>query len=200
MTTSEEIIDFWFDHPAVAEGGHAEIWWKPDPEVDAEIRRRFGEDVERAKAGEYDDWADDPEGMLALVLLLDQFTRNIYRDTPDAFSGDTKALALSRAAIERGFDRELDPPRRAFLYMPLEHAEYDSAQEESIESFERLAEEAAAIEGGKYKEMSDAFLDFAHKHKVIIDRFGRYPHRNEILGRETTDEEAAFLKQPNSSF
>jgi uncharacterized protein (DUF924 family) len=200
MTTPEEIVAFWFDDPALEKGDHPQKWWTKDPDFDEEIRARFGDDIERAKQGEYDDWAAEPDGMLALVLLLDQFTRNVYRDTPEAFSGDEKALALSRAAIERGLDLQLDVPQRAFLYMPLEHAEYAGAQEQSIAAFERLAADARLIEDDRWTAMADLFLDFAHQHKEIIDRFGRYPHRNEILGRETTDEEAEFLQEPGSSF
>lgn len=200
MTTPQEVIAFWFDDPALDEGNHPTKWWKKDPDFDETIRQQFGEDVRRAIDGAYDDWSGDPEGALALVLLLDQFTRNIFRDTPQAFSGDEKGLGVSRAAIERGYDQKLGVPHRAFLYMPLEHAEYAGAQEQSIAVFERLASDAATIDDGKWEEMAAGFLKFAHQHKAIIDRFDRYPHRNEILGRETTDEEAEFLEQPNSSF
>lgn len=197
MATPDEIISFWFDHPEVKKGGHAPMWWKKDPEVDAEIQQRFEDDVEKAKAGGYDDWVGTPEGVLALVLLLDQFTRNIYRDSPEAFSGDELALRVSRSAVEQNLDLELPLLQRAFLYMPLEHAEDDAAQEESIAAFKRLVADAADT---PYAEAAEGFLEFAHSHKVIIDHYGRYPHRNEILGRESTPEEIEFLKQPNSSF
>lgn len=190
MTTSDDVLQFWFDHGM-------DRWFRSDADFDREIRDTFGDAIARAKSGELDDWTDTAEGTLALVILLDQFTRNVFRGTADAFSGDARALRIARAAIERGADRELPLERRAFLYMPLEHSEEARAQDESIAAFERLLEDAR---GTKWESLAETFLDYAHRHKVIIDRFGRYPHRNEILGRETTAEEAEFLTQPNSSF
>ncbi len=193
MPTPDEVLEFWF---ADTDEPNFGTWFSKDPNFDSEIEEKFGDAVERAIAGGFKEWEDDPESLLALVILLDQFTRNIYRDTPRAFAGDARALQLARLAMSRGMDERLPVTRRAFLYMPLEHAESHEAQEESIAAFDALLRDA----GEKTRGMAEAFLDYAQKHKAIIDRFGRYPHRNEILGRETTPEEAEFLEQPGSSF
>ena len=199
MERAEEILGYWFGasaEPWSVPADRMAIWFRGGPAVDDEIRRRFGSDVERAVAGVYDDWAAAPRGRLALVILLDQFTRNIHRGTPAAFSGDPLALPLAIEALETGVDRELRPVERPFLYLPLEHAEDARAQAASVESFRRLAYAAPVELRAPY----DAFLEYAIRHQVIVDRFGRFPHRNAILGRVTTPEEAEFLKEPGSSF
>lgn len=194
MITAADVLAFWFGEIG-ADGDVVEdrawLWWQKDPDVDAEIKRKFEAAVQAAAAGELTAWQDTAEGQLALIILLDQMTRNMYRDTPQMFAYDAQALALTKAGIAQGIDQQLALIQRVFFYMPLEHAEETEAQRLSIEKFAALAEENADFE---------LYLDFAHKHKVIIDRFGRYPHRNKILGRETTAEEAAFLTQPDSSF
>lgn len=195
MATIDEVLEFWFDDVA-GEDGELPKWFRKSAQFDAEIEERFGRAIEAARAGELDDWAQDARGALALVVLLDQFTRNACRGTPAAFSGDEKALSVTRRAIARGFDQELPTPERGFLYMPLEHAEDGEAQAESVSAFQGLV--ATAPE--EHRDLAQMFLRYAKLHKVVIDRFGRYPHRNEILGRETTAEEAEFLQQPNSSF
>jgi len=198
MERSEEILRYWFDEvgdwdfPPEREA----MWFGKDPEVDAEIRRRFGTDVERAAAGLLDDWAETPRGRLALVVLLDQFPRNIHRGKPAAFAHDGKALALAREGVARGHDRALRPIERAFFYLPFEHAESREAQAASVRLFRALLDEAPPEAKDRFR----VFHDYAVAHQRIIDRFGRFPHRNEILGRETTPEEAAFLQQPGSSF
>lgn len=194
MIKAQDVLAFWFGEIG-ADGDVVEdrawLWWQKDPDVDAEIKRKFEAAVQAAAAGELSEWQTTPEGQLALIILLDQMTRNMYRDTPQMFAHDAQALALAKAGIAQGSDQQLPLIQRVFFYMPLEHAEEEEAQRLSIEKFAALAEEKADFE---------LYLDFAHKHKVIIDRFGRYPHRNKILGRETTAEEAAFLTQPDSSF
>ena len=195
MTTSAAaILDFWFDRPGFAARGEApgsrKCWWQKDDAFDAEIRDRFGAAVERALQGAFADWADDAEGALALLILLDQFPRNIFRGTARAFAGDARARTVARGAIDRGFDIVVAPAQRQFFYMPFQHSEELADQEFGMLLF-------AALE----KEMpGHRVLDFAERHRAIIAQFGRFPHRNDALGRATTPEEAAFLKRPGSSF
>lgn len=185
------ILDFWFAPPASPEHGKArDVWFKKDPAFDAEIAALFGDAVAAALAGAYGEWCLTAPGALARVLLLDQFPRNIYRDTPRAFAGDARALATAEDAIARDLDRTLDPYGRWFLYMPFEHAEDGSAQRRSLEVFGALAQDMGRADP----------LHWAEKHAEVIFRFGRFPHRNEILGRASTPAEEAFLAQPGSRF
>ncbi|MEO0368278.1 MAG: DUF924 family protein [Pseudomonadota bacterium] len=176
----KEVIDFWFDELS------QDDWWRKDLELDQVIKSRFGELHSQAKMGELFTWRESPLGRLAEVIILDQFSRNIYRDTSESFACDPLALALSQAAISSGMDLELSDIQRVFLYMPFMHSESKLIHVEAVKLFE-----AVGIENN---------LDFELKHKSIIDRFGRYPHRNEILGRRSSREELEFLKQPNSGF
>ena len=171
-TEPDDVVSFWLSQDE-------KVWFTADPAFDAEVLSRFAELVERAKSGALDDWADEPEGALALVILLDQMTRNIYRDSPEMFAADEQALAVAKRAIERGFDMDLPKHKRRWLYMPFMHSEEMADQERSVELFER-------------SELAES-LPFAVDHADIIRRFGRFPHRNAILGRETTRDEAAFL-------
>ncbi|HEY0839412.1 MAG TPA: DUF924 family protein [Vulgatibacter sp.] len=199
MERAEQILRYWFGDGSDGWSLPADrqpLWFRGGPQVDEEIRLRFGPDVEVAVDGGFADWKATPRGRLALVILLDQFTRNVHRGTPGAFAGDRLALPLAVEALEKGIDRELRPVERPFLYLPLEHAEDSKMQALSVDAFRRLAEEAPAVVRPAY----DVFLDYAIQHQVIVDRFGRFPPRNAILGRETTPEEAEFLKQPGSSF
>ncbi len=176
----EEILRFWFEELDPKD------WWRKDDGLDATITRRFGPVYERLRRGVPDAWLESPDGVLAAVIVLDQFPRNIFRNTPEAFATDAAALALAKRAIASGVDAKLEPARRAFLYMPFQHSEDASDQARSIELFASLGQPLN--------------LDFALKHKAVIDRFGRFPHRNAILGRSSTDEELAFLTEPGSSF
>ena len=186
----EAILDFWFGAPGTAGYGMERAeWFRKDAAFDETIRTRFGAAIETAIAGGFADWTDD-RGLLARVLLLDQFTRNVYRDTPRAFAGDVLALELARGAVERGVDRGLIPVERWFVYLPFEHAEDVAAQEMGLEQFTRLRDETGF--GGP--------LPWAQRHADVIHRFGRFPHRNAILGRASTPEEIAFLSTPGSSF
>jgi uncharacterized protein (DUF924 family) len=181
------VLDFWFGPPPRAA---RDAWFRKDPAFDAAIALRFGDMVAAAIAGAYGEWCVAPHGSLARVILLDQFPRNIHRDSARAFAGDPRALATAEEAIARGFDRELDGFERWFLYLPFEHAESEAAQARSLALFGALAETTG----------DRSPLEWAQKHADVVRRFGRYPHRNAILGRASTAEEEAFLKQPGSRF
>ena len=182
-----EVLRFWFGDAPHAPRAE---WFRKDEAFDATIRTRFGAVIPAALAGAFGDWCATARGALARVIVLDQFTRNVHRDTPLAFAGDERALATAQDAIARGLDRELDHVERWFLYMPFQHSEDPAVQERSLELFRALAD--ASGDGGPF--------EWAERHAVIIRRFGRYPHRNAILGRESTPEEIAFLEQPGSRF
>lgn len=189
---AQAVLDFWFlapDNP-----GHGQSrpeWFRKDDAFDAQIRERFGALIDTAIDGGLRDWAATPRGALAQILVLDQFTRNVYRDTPRAFAGDPQALALAVALTQNGQDKELEPTLRAFVYMPFEHAEDLLMQARAVELFQLLAQS---------REGYESMLDYAQRHQEVIARFGRFPHRNAILGRDSTPEELAFLQQPGSRF
>ena len=186
-TLPEQIIDFWFGpSPHVAR----DVWFRKDPAFDETIRARFGDAIATALAGGFGDWSATAEGALARVLVLDQFTRNVFRETPRAFAGDPRALATAEDAVDRGLDRQLERYGRWFLYLPFEHSEDLQVQERSLALFGALAAETG----------DGSPLEWAQKHADVIRRFGRYPHRNAILGRASTPEEEAFLRQPGSRF
>lgn len=198
MTLQDEILQFWFgtaDDPHRVDDEVSSRWFAGGESFDTEIRERFGDDLERAIRGDYDHWSENPRGRMALILILDQFSRNLFRQSPRAWSQDLLAQKLTLEGIDSGADKALRPIERSFFYLPLEHAEDLQLQEMSVRAFTALAE--AAPEGAKY--LRD-ILPYALRHHEIIERFGRFPHRNEVIGRPTTPEEAAFLKEPNSSF
>jgi uncharacterized protein (DUF924 family) len=185
------VLDFWFGPPGSPQrGAPRDVWFRKDPRFDDEIKNRFGGEIAVALAGGYGEWCATAHGALARVLLLDQFTRNVFRDTPRAFSGDERALATAEDAVNRGLDRELGAYERWFLYMPFEHAEDVDAQHRSLALFAGLAQEMG----------DDDPLVWARKHADVLFRFGRYPHRNAILGRASTPEEEAFLRESGSRF
>lgn len=190
------VLDFWFGTPvddtATAQA-RRRLWWSKDAEVDADMRRRFTALVEAAAGGSHDDWTATARGQLALILLFDQFPRNIFRDTPQAFAFDARALQLAQDLVASGGDRRLQRIERVFCYLPLEHAESIAMQERSVELFTALAAEQPEGPVAGY-------LDYSRRHRDVIARFGRFPHRNRILGRASTPEELEFLKQPGSSF
>jgi len=161
------------------------VWFTKSEPFDAEVRRRFLPLWEKASRGELDRWRSAPLASLALIVVLDQFPRNMFRGTPRAFSSDPMAIAAARSALERSFDRLLSPHERTFMYLPFEHAEDLAAQRRSLALFEAL-------------DPND--MEYARRHYEIIARFGRFPHRNAVLGRESTAEEVTFLKQVGSSF
>lgn len=188
--SASEVLSFWFGEPGSAEYLQPRaLWFTKSEATDRLIAERFGPMVERALLGQHDDWAATPRGALALVLLLDQFTRNIFRETPRAFAGDPRALALATRLVDTSRDMTLAPVERWFVYMPLEHSERLLDQFESVRLFERLAADGL-----------DAPLEWARRHFDVIKRFGRFPHRNAILGRASTPAELEFLSQPGSSF
>ena len=184
---AKEVLDFWF---GPVDEVRAE-WFRKDAAFDAEIELRFGTLIARAIAGELDSWQTLPDAALARIIVLDQFTRNTRRNRPDSFEGDALALAGARAMVDAGFDLAVSPVRRVFVYMPFMHAEGLEFQDECVRLFARLAKESPSAEGN---------LDFAQRHRAIIERFGRFPHRNAALGRASTPEEVEFLKQPGSGF
>ncbi|MBI4430134.1 MAG: DUF924 domain-containing protein [Candidatus Omnitrophica bacterium] len=196
---SEEILLCWFgllDDDAVYPEEKSRIWFNGGDEVDEYIRLHFEHDLLEAAKGKRDDWRLIPRGTLALILLFDQFPRNIYRDTPASFSFDEKALDLCLWGLEKGYDNGLRPVERVFYYLPMEHSESLEIQRKSVAYFEKLVREAPAA----VKLPMDVALEYAVKHYEIIKRFGRFPHRNEILDRESTREELEFLKESDSSF
>lgn len=174
------VTGFWFS-PAVRPN-----WFKADPALDREIEARFGGLVAPAAAGALDGWLREAQGALALCLVLDQFPRNIWRGTPRAYAHDAQARRVASLAVARGLDAALTAEERLFLYLPFEHAEDLAEQERAVRLIEPLG--------------NAAWTDYAVRHREIVARFGRFPHRNAILGRESTDGEVAFLKEPNSSF
>lgn len=196
---AEALLRFWFgddpDAPIIAEGAERR-WFAGGPAMDAECARHFGDDLAAAARGELESWAATPRGRLALVLLLDQLSRNVWRGTPAAFAQDEAARRLATEAVERGLDRALTAPQRAFLYLPFEHGESLADQHQSVALFEALAREVPEGDRAAFERTAD----FARRHAAVIERFGRFPHRNAVLGRESTAEEQAFLAEPGSSF
>lgn len=180
MVEFESVLAFWFEEI------DASRWWSSDPAFDAVVRERFGGTLERAAQAELDDWRAKPRGRLAEVLVLDQFSRNVFRGTPRAFAQDGMALALAQEALARDAHKDLSQPETEFLLMPFMHSESRAVHERAEALFRAFA--------------SAGSLDFELRHKAIIDRFGRYPHRNEVLGRMSSPEELTFLAQPGSRF
>ena len=189
----EEVLLFWFGplHNGVACESKQRLWWEGREEVDRQLDELFGNLVRRAVRGELEAWASSPRGRLALILLLDQFTRNIYRGTADAFGGDSMALDACRQGIRLGHDLALETSERLFFYMPLEHAESLEAQNLHIAQLESLRQSLS----GAHRSLMDNAFNFAHQHRDLIVRFGRFPHRNDALGRPSTEEELAHLNQ-----
>lgn len=175
-----EVLDFWYQELSPKD------WWKKDPALDQLICQRFGKLHHQATQAELWQWRETAHGRLAEIIILDQFSRNIYRDSPRAFAYDGIALILTQSAIACGADREIEPDKRAFMYLPLMHSESKIIHEQALKVFDQPG-------------LEDNY-EFELKHKLIIDRFGRYPHRNSTLGRESTIDELEFLKQKDSGF
>ncbi|MGQ0547348.1 MAG: DUF924 family protein [Betaproteobacteria bacterium] len=187
MANHLEVLDFWFGEPR---GQRRKQWFEKDPAFDAAIRARFLPLYEALRRGEHASWLDAADGCLARIIVLDQLPRNMFRGSPRAFDADALALAAARHALERGYDRGLRPVERLFAYLPFEHSESLADQERACELCLPLA---------AFAETEDAYR-YALAHRDIIRRFGRFPHRNAILGRASTPEETEFLKQPGSGF
>jgi uncharacterized protein (DUF924 family) len=184
MTTPQEVLDFWFLAPGSPGHGRKRVeWFVATPEFDAATEGQLAGPYEAARRGDYDEWRAAPESCLALILLLDQAPRNLFRDSARAYGNDEKALELARHALDNKFDAGLLNPQRWFLWLPFEHAEDIACQETCLRLAESLREDPESAD----------FIAFAKSHYDVIERFGRFPHRNAVLGRKTTPEEQAFL-------
>jgi uncharacterized protein (DUF924 family) len=185
-----ELLDAWFGAPGSSRFGQAQKqWFRRDAEFDAMLAARFGTAIERALAGEFAHWSSEPLGALAQIVLLDQLPRNCFRGTPRAFVGDPLALPLARMLVATGADRMLSTiHHRAFAYLPFEHDESPDSQREAVRLFTGLDEQV----GG---EADHGYLRSAIRHAEVIERFGRFPHRNAVLGRDTTAQEAVWLRR-----
>lgn len=178
MTLTEQVLDFWYAGDVT---NRRNAWFKKDKNFDDEIRSRFGADVEKAAIGQHDGLLETPEGALALLIMLDQFTRNLYRNDAKTFAADPKALEIAKQAIEKGHDQALSMYQKIFFYLPFEHSENREDQDRAVELCTVLGDED--------------YLKYAIAHRDVIVKFGRFPHRNEVLGRKSTDEEVEFLKE-----
>lgn len=184
--SAAEVLSFWFGDKLEMR----KVWFTKNSDFDAEVRSRFLPLYEQAASDQLDGWIDSPEGCLALVIVLDQFPRNMFRGTARSFATDPKALEIAKSAIAQQFDQQFPPVQRFFLYLPLEHSENLDDQTESVRLYEQFRDNP---------ELKDTY-DYAIRHRDVIERFGRFPHRNQILDRPSTLEEIEFLKQPGSSF
>lgn len=178
----KDILNFWFVET------QPQQWFQKNPDFDAQIKGRFAADFDLAMEGVYDRWYGTPDGALALIILLDQFPRNMFRDDARAYSGDEKALTIARHGVAKQLDQIVEPVKRRFFYLPFEHSENLADQEKSVSLFEAMKEE------------DPLGYDYAVKHLEVIQRFGRFPHRNAVLGRDNTADEEAYLADPNAGF
>ncbi|MEA5571438.1 DUF924 family protein [Calothrix sp. UHCC 0171] len=191
MSQANEILDFWFGIPTEADYGKPRnVWFSKQAEFDSEIRSRFLVDYENAAQGLLNEWKNSPKSCLALILLLDQFPRNLFRDTPKAFATDWEALSTAKKAVARNFDRQLLPVQRWFIYLPFEHSENLADQHQAVKLFKSLS----------HHPDSASAITYAIRHMEVIEQFGRFPHRNSILGRTSTGAETEFLTQAGSVF
>jgi len=192
LADAQGVLDFWFGTPRDAHYLQSRPeWFRKDAAFDAAIRSGFGARIEAALRGDLDGWLARPLSAVAYILLLDQFTRNAFRDQPGMYAGDARALAAARQLMAAGTDRQLPALMRQFVYLPFEHSEQLADQDASVQLFGALAADDPRL--------ADLPV-WAEKHRVIVARFGRFPHRNAILGRASTPEEAEFLQQPGSGF
>lgn len=187
---ASEVLEFWFGKLEDGVVRPRGAWFQKNEEFDTEISSRFHYDYERAAAGDLDDWLQSPQGALALTILLDQFPRNLFRGSAKAFATDSRARSVARTALDRGYDDRVSLVERWFFYLPFEHSEDLEDQYLSVRLFDAL---------GKDKESRRTY-GYAVRHQEIVERFGRFPHRNAVLGRESTPEEEEFLLTPGSSF
>ncbi|MGE5384586.1 MAG: DUF924 family protein [Betaproteobacteria bacterium] len=192
MAVPQAVLDFWFGRPGQPEYGQQRAeWFVKNPAFDARIRALFQPTVEAALDGSLADWAATPAGALALIVVLDQFPRNLFRGEARAFAGDPQARAVAREMVDAGLDRQLSPVQRVFAYLPFEHSEDMADQDRSVALFSAMAEATPGFE---------ETLDYARRHREVIARFGRFPHRNAALGRTSTADEVAYLAQPGAGF
>jgi uncharacterized protein (DUF924 family) len=199
MLAADDLLDFWLgplDEEGLADAAHSARWWQKDPDFDEMLRQQFAVAHAQGVAGRLAGWTSTPRGRVALVVLLDQFSRNMFRGRPGMFAADAQASELALAGIDAGEDRALMTDERVFLYLPLMHSETLSLQDRCVALFGELLSRAK----GRARERLDGNLKFAVAHRDIVARFGRFPHRNAILGRSSTPEEIEFLRRPGSSF
>jgi uncharacterized protein (DUF924 family) len=189
-STPADVLDFWFDSDSEA------LWYERNDAFDAAIGRRFGDTLEAALRGDLDAWTETPEGWLALLIVRDQFSRNLYRHDARAWAGDPGTQVLALDGIAQGYDQRLAPMQRVFAYMPLEHAESPVLQQHCVRLFERLL----ACQPEAQRPRFQNYLDYARRHHDVIARFGRFPHRNAVLGRTDTPAEQAYLATPGAGF
>ncbi|HMN20378.1 MAG TPA: DUF924 family protein [Ottowia sp.] len=199
LASPADVLRFWLGAHPLDTAAMQRVqgqWFQKDEAFDAALRERFGATLAQARTGRLASWAHDAEGWLALLIVLDQFPRNIHRGTPASFASDAQALALALDGIARGQDQALPPMARIFCYLPLEHAEDAAMQARAVALVQALRDDPQA----EPRAFFDNTLDFARRHQEVIVRFGRFPHRNAILGRASTAEELAYLAQPGAGF
>ena len=197
----DEVIAFWFGTVEVPPPAIVARWYAKDAAFDAEIRNRFGDLHAAAEHGELSDWRGSARGDLALLVVLDQFSRNLFRDDARAFQHDAAALAVARELLRSNRSRALTYHQRVVALLPFQHAEDRAVQADGVAAYEALAAEARAANApAAVVSVIENSLDYAKRHQVIVERFGRFPHRNAVLGRDSTPEELAFLQEPGSSF
>lgn len=190
MSQAQGILEFWFGHPDEPSYGKPKtFWFNPKPEFDEQLRNLFLKDYQKAAGGYLNDWINSPETSLGLILLLDQFPRNMFRNTPQAFATDWEAVSAAEQVVALGYDRKFLPVQRWFIYLPFEHSENLVHQQQSIKLFQQLSHDPDSTQA----------IEYAHRHKEVIERFGRFPHRNHILGRTSTAAEEEFLKQSDET-
>jgi uncharacterized protein (DUF924 family) len=197
--TPAAVLDFWFgglDASGRAAESARKRWWQKDAAFDRQIRERFGPLHAVLLGGAFPEWRREPRSVVAYVIVLDQFSRNMYRDSAGMYVSDELALQAAFEAIALGFDQDLPLDLRVFLYMPLMHSERVEVQRRCVQLFSELVQEVV----GEAREAIAGNLHYAEQHLVIVERFGRFPHRNALLGRTSTPEEIEFLKEPGSSF
>ncbi len=195
----EDVLDFWFgdlNELGCASPDHRRFWWTKSDAFDQAVGSQFLSDYEAIVAGDRDAWRSTPRGALATIVVLDQFSRNMFRGTPNMFIADELAREVCEEGIDAGFDAELAFDERVFFYLPLEHSEQIELHRRCLKLFQELLSSSEE----SLKADAENYLEYAEQHKAIIDRFGRYPHRNQTLGRASTPEEIEFLKEPGSSF
>ncbi|MDX1299161.1 MAG: DUF924 family protein [Pseudomonas sp.] len=199
MQPWQPLLDWWFGPGVTAAevaASRTALWFAKQDQQDDQAREQFAGRVEQALAGQLQDWQREPQGWLATLLLLDQLPRMIFRDTPRAFAGDSLARPLALHGLALGWDQQLPAIRRVFVYLVLEHAEELALQNQAVQLFSSLHQQAATAE----RELFAGYLDYAERHQQVIARFGRFPHRNHILARPSSREESAFLREPGSRF
>lgn len=189
---AKAVLTFWFGEPGSAEYGKPRsLWFQKDTRVDEEITQRFSALHQAVSRGEKDSWQQHPQSLLALIIVLDQFSRHIYRDSAAAFSSDKQALSLAMSGVDQGFDQKVEPIARVFYYLPFEHSEDIVHQRQAMTLFTQLSKENSAY---------TTFLDYAKKHYDVIAQFGRFPHRNAVLGRVSSTAEQQYLSESGSGF